>query len=145
MTYVSAPHVEYSQMPDESLLIAYAALSEACSHAQRELGRIEQTLLQRIEERGATAIPDETYRCEVVTTNTYDQASLTPLLELFNQDELSSCYQPAYEEKVTVPAKWRTQQVIAAAKRRGTEALAIVERARIPGARRLVFKRREEV
>ena len=96
-----------------------------------------------MEERGATAIPSDEYVCEMEVKNTYDQASLTPLLEIFDRSELSKCYEPEHQETITVKAKWRTQQVIAAAKKRGTTALAVVERARIPGAPRLKFQRRE--
>ena len=134
-----------AQLSDAELLRWYEQCGLHLQELQERAGRMEQEILRRMEERGATAIPSDQFVCELKQGNSYDQTSLTPLLEIFNQLEISSCFQPPYEETVTVPAKWRIPQVIAAAKRRGTEALAIVARAKIAGVPRLVFKRRKEV
>ena len=135
--------MNYEELTDQSLLHAYADELDSIKMSQAESGRIQQELIRRMAERQATSIPSEKFICELKQVNSYDQASLTPLLEIFNKPELSSCYQPAYEEMVTVPAKWRIQQVIAAARRRGIEAQEVVDRARIPGAPSLSFKERQ--
>ena len=132
----------HSLQSDELLLKTYAYLSGYLSRVQGDLGRIEQAILQRMEERGATAIPDETYRCEMHVSHTYQQPLLTPLLEVLNKVELDACYVPAHEELVKVDAKWRVQQLLAVARRRGAEALAIIERAKIESGRKLKFEKR---
>ena len=132
----------YADLADELLIGAYAAASRELSWAQAALGRIEQAILQRMEERGATAIPDETYRCELVTTNIYQQSLLTPLLEILNGVELDACYVPSHEEMVETPAKFKIQQLLAVARRRGTEALEVVEQAKVESGRRLRFEKR---
>ena len=129
---------------DKSLLEMYETVTKSADEQQKFAGRIEQEIHRRIAARGATGIPSETFECEVVTTFTYDQATLTPLLEMLNDVELAKCYEPAYTpEPVEVPAKWRIQQLLAVARRRGTEAMEIVERAKVETGRRLKFKRRE--
>lgn len=128
---------------DDTLLDQYQEALTWQRHFQVQAGHIEMELVRRMTERNATAIPSETFIAELEVKNTYDQASLTPLLEIFNAIELEKCYEPAYAKQVEVPARWKTQQVIAAAKRRGAEALAVVDRAKIAGAPRLNFRRRE--
>ena len=129
---------------DEGLLDWYAEAQERVELTKATMGRLEQEIQRRIKDRGATGIPDETFECEVKIDYTYDQGLLTPLLEVLNTVELEKCYQPAYTpEPEEVPAKWKVQQLLAVARRRGTEALAIVERARFESGRRLKFERRE--
>lgn len=92
-----------------------------------------------MQERHATAIPSEAFDCTLETKDTYSQLMFTPLKEIFLDGDLAKCLTPAHEERTTVPDKWDTQQVKAAAKKYGDKALAIVENARIPGAPRLKF------
>ena len=132
----------YAHMDDASLLSKYAWWDEQLGLVQEQKGHLQQEIYRRIAERGATGIPDETFSCEVVTTYAYDQKTLTPFLEMLNNVELAKCYEPAYTpEPVEVPAKWKIQQLIAVAKRRGAEALSVVDRARIETGRKLRFER----
>ena len=129
---------------DEGLLDWYAEAQERVELTKATVGRLEQEIQRRIKDRGATGIPDETYICELVVSHTFDQALLTPMLEVLNNVELEKCYQPAYTPPpVEVPAKWKVQQLLAVAKRRGADALAVVERAKFESGRRLKFERRE--
>ena len=134
----------YLDLADELLIGAYAAASRELSWVQEELGRIEQAILQRMEQRGATAIPDETYRCELVTTNTYEQASFTPFLEILTVADLETVFVPAHVEQVLVKDKWNTQKLVALARRYGDEAKSIIERAKVPSGRKLKFEKRKE-
>lgn len=127
---------------DDRLLTWYEALNSIVTRRRAEAGHIEQEMIRRMNERQALAIPSETFICELEVKNSYDQAGLTPLLEIFNEVELAKCYEPAYSKMVEVPAKWNIQQVLAAARRRGAEAMSLVERARLPGALKLKFARR---
>ena len=134
----------YADLADELLIGAYAAASRELSWAQAALGRIEQAILQRMEERGATAIPDETYRCELHVSHTYEQASFAPFLEILTAADLETVFVPAHIEPVRVKDKWDTQKLIALARRYGDEAKAIIERAKQESGRRLKFEKRKE-
>ena len=128
---------------DTELLGWYDAQRAGLEHAQNVSGRLEQEMLQRMEARGATAIPSDEYVCELVVRNTYDQARFRPFLEILSERELQGVFTPAHEETVEVVDKWNTQKLVALAKRYGAEALRIIEQAKLPGARTLKFTKRE--
>ena len=133
----------WAKVSDDTLLSSYSESLDLLTKQQDIVGRYNQEIQRRIKDRGATGIPDETFNAELVVSYTYDQAALTPLLEVLNNVELEKCYQPAYTPPpVEVPAKWKVQQLLAVAKRRGNEALAIVQRAKFESGRRLKFERR---
>ena len=127
----------YYNYGDEALLMSY----EAAQHTGQEM---REEIERRILERGATAIPSETYRCEMVQTSTYDQPSFAPLKELLNEADLKTCWTPAWEEtiKVTHAESWDVQKVKALATRYGSVAQAIVGAAIRPGRSSLKFERR---
>ena len=127
---------------DESLLLAYSDLTVSIAAQQNIAGHYEQELLRRMAERGATSIPSTEFVCEVKQTDTYSQPGFTPLREILSGMDLDTCFVPAHTERIQVADKWNTVKVKALARRYGDEALAIVERARIPGAPRLKFASR---
>ena len=107
------------------------------------LGHLEQEAYRRIEERGATSIPSETYICEMETGFRYDQPSFAPLKEIFNDADLKKCLTPAHTDEVKVPDKWATGTVKSLATKYGAEAMRIFENARTETRGRLKFARRE--
>ena len=94
----------------------------------------------RMEDRGATSIPSERFRCELVSDTSYDRTRFTPLKEIFLDGDLEKCWTPATKVLQTVPESWNTVKVKAMATRYGAEALAVVERARVEGRPRLKFE-----
>ncbi len=129
---------------DEDALIIYTYILATRDAFIVALGRAEMELIRRMTERGATALPSETFVCELKTTDTYDQIGYGPLKEVFNETDLATCLDPAHTETVYVFDKWNTVKVKALARRYGADALRIVEQARIPGPRRLKFERRDK-
>ena len=107
------------------------------------LGHLEQEAYRRIEERGATSIPSETYICEMETGWKYDQPSFAPLKEVFNEVDLAKCLTPAHTEEVKVEDKWATATVKSLATKYGAEDLRILDHARTETRGRLKFARRE--
>jgi len=130
---------------DDSLLAAYSLVREAFSSIRRQSDSLEAEMHHRMRERCATSIPSERYQCESTTVNSYDQSAFTPLKEFFNEPDLARCYTPERQEVQTVPAKWDTVKVLALGRRYGESALAIIDRARVPGNPKLVFKSLKEV
>ena len=137
----------YVDLEDEPLLSLYDYVSRQAKGNIETLGRIEQVILQRMEERGATAIPDETYTCESPLRYDYPPGCFSPLLEIFNDVELSECYTAAHKELVPehyedVLETWETRKVLSLAAKRGHEAMDVIEARRQPKSRTLIFKRR---
>ena len=135
-------HIEawVESLSDTQLLDQYEDSRNAVVSAQRVKGHLEQEIYRRMEERGAKAIPDETFVCEISQASIYDQDSFRPLLEVFNAPDLETCFTPEHTEPVA--AKWTTGKVLALARRYGDAALAIVAKAKQPGPRSLKFQRR---
>ena len=139
-TYLKATH---GNLSDDELLAQMEHISGVLEGFKASLGRLEQEAYRRIEERGATSIPSETYICEMETGFKYDQPSFGPLKEVFNDADLAKCLTPAHTEEVKVADKWTTATVKSLANKYGSEALRIFENARTETRGRLVFKRRE--
>lgn len=127
-------------LTNDELLTRIAAFREEDELVQYGLHFLEQEALDRMERNGATAIPSEKYICELQRKDTYDQAGFTPLLEVFNESDLGEVYTPEHQETITVAPKWNTVKLIAKARRYGDKALAVVERAKIPGRPSLKFQ-----
>ena len=139
-TYLKATH---GNLSDDELLAQMEHISGVLEGFKASLGRLEQEAYRRIEERGATSIPSETYICEMETGFKYDQPSFGPLKEVFNDVDLKRCLTPAHTEEVKVADKWATVTVKSLAVRYGAEALRIVENAQTESRGRLKFARRE--
>ena len=126
---------------DARLLSEYAAARAVATEALIAKGHLEQEIYRRMEVRGAKAIPDETFVCQLTQELIYEQESFRPLLEIFNAPDLATCFIPEHMEPVA--AKWKTQRVLMLARHYGDAALAIVEAAKQPGRKSLKFQRRE--
>ena len=133
----------HAHLSDDELLAEMEHIGAILDGFKAILGRLEQEAYRRIEERGATSIPSETYICEMETGFKYDQASFGPLKEVFNEVDLKKCLTPAHTDEVKVADKWATGTVKSLATKYGAEALRILENSRMESRGRLVFKRRE--
>ena len=139
-TYLKATH---GNLSDDELLAQMEHISGVLEGFKASLGRLEQEAYRRIEQRGATSIPSETYICEMETGFKYDQPSFGPLKEVFNEVDLKKCLTPAHTDEVKVADKWATGTVKSLAVKYGAEALRIFENARMESRGRLKFARRE--
>ena len=128
----------------DQLLLWYASSRKSAAYFQGLLGRLEQEIQQRIRGSGGTMLPSEEFICELVTTNTYDQAAFRPFLEILTGADLETVFIPAHVEQVEVKDKWDTRKLIALARRYGKEALSIIDRARVPGVAKLRFEPRKK-
>ena len=138
-TYLKATH---GNLSDDELLAQMEHISGVLEGFKASLGRLEQEAYRRIEERGATSIPSETYICEMETGFKYDQMSFGPLKEVFNDADLAKCLTPAHTEEVKVADKWATGTVKSLAVKYGAEALRILANAQTESRGRLKFARR---
>ena len=129
---------------DDELLSKMARLTKELDVIQDTLGHLEQEAYRRMEERGATSIPSETYICELSHKATYDQIGFTPLKEIFNESDLARCLTPAHTEEIRVPDKWATSTVKSLANKYGVEARRIVDQAKTEDRGKLIFKQREQ-
>ena len=133
----------HADLDDDQLLAEMEQIGAILDGFRGTLGRLEQEAYRRMEENKATAIPSETYICEMETGFKYDQPSFTPLKEIFNDADLKTCLIPAHIEEVEVKDKWATGTVKGLAVKYGAAALRIVENARTETRGRLIFKRRD--
>ena len=133
----------HGKLTDDELLAEMENIGAILEGFKDTWGHLEHEVYQRIEERGAKAIPSEAYVCELETDTKYDQPSFGPLKEVFNEADLRRCLTPAHSERVEVQDKWATATVKSLAAKYGAEALRIVDHARMETRGRLIFKRRE--
>jgi len=133
----------HAHLTDDELLAEMEHIGAILDGFKNTLGHLEQEAYRRIEERGATSIPSETYICEMETGFKYDQPSFAPLKEVFNEADLAKCLTPAHTDEVKVADKWATVTVKSLATKYGAEALRIVENAQTESRGRLKFARRE--
>ena len=128
----------------DQLLGAYAATLQEAAEAQERAGRLEQTILRRIQANGGTAIPSDTFICELKVSNSYDQTKWIPLKEILNDTEMGRCFESEWVEQKVHPARFKTVQLKAIVNKRGGRAREIFESSLIPGAPILKFERRDE-
>lgn len=132
-----------TSLSDENLLAQIAEFRSAMEAYQRYVQHLENEALARMERNGATSIPSEQFICEVQRRDTYDQAGFSPLKEILNEKDLASCWTAEHQVLQVMPESWVTVKVKALAARYGAPALAIVERAKVPGRATLKFAKRE--
>ena len=133
----------HAHLSDDELLAEMEHIGAILDGFKATLGHLELEAYRRIEERGATSIPSETYICEMEPGFKYDQMSFGPLKEVFNEVDLKKCLTPAHTEETKVADKWTTATVKSLAVKYGAEALRILEHARTESRGRLKFARRE--
>jgi hypothetical protein len=133
----------HAHLSDDELLAEMEHIGAILDGFKATLGHLEMEVYRRIEERGATSIPSETYICEMETGFKYDQPSFAPLKEIFNEVDLKKCLTPAHTDEVKVADKWATATVKSLATKYGADALRILENARMESRGRLKFARRE--
>jgi hypothetical protein len=133
----------HAHLSDDELLAEMEHIGAVLDGFKNTLGHLEQEAYRRIEERGATSIPSETYICEMKVERGYDQPSFAPLKEIFNDADLAKCLTPAHTDEVKVADKWATGTVKSLAVKYGAEALRILANAQTESRGRLKFARRE--
>ena len=133
----------HGHLSDDELLAEMEHIGAILDGFKATLGHLEMEAYRRIEERGATSIPSETYSCERETGGKYAQLSVGPLKEVFNEVDLAKCLTPAHTDEIKVADKWATVTVKSLAAKYGAEALRIVENAQTESRGRLKFARRE--
>jgi len=134
----------HGKLTDDELLAEMENIGAILEGFKDTWGHLEHEVYQRIEERGAKAIPSEAYICELETNAKYDQLAFTPLKEVYNEADLKECLTPAHTAEVEVKDKWTTATVKSLATKYGAEALRIVDHARMETRGRLIFKRRDK-
>ena len=144
-TYLKATH---GHLSDDELLAQMEHIGAILDGFKNTLGHLEQEAYRRIEERGATSIPSETYICEMEIKRGYDQPSFAPLKEIFNEADLAKCLTPAHTEEVKVADKWATATVKSLSDKYGADhprgnAPKVVQNALTESRGRLKFARRE--
>jgi hypothetical protein len=125
---------------DDDLLYRYEITQRQLKTMQDTLGRLEQEIFHRMEERGSVGIPSDDYTCELKTTNSYDYERLASLKEILNATDLGTCWTPSYQKVVVEPEKWDIRKLVPVAKRYGDRAVGVVEQARSVSSRRLKFE-----
>jgi len=138
---MSAPQVDertgeildYFVATDEQLIEAKAASEQAVKNALSVDGKVDQELLGRAAERGATTIYGKEHNFEIKTPNDYDRTKLPRLLELLTPDEKAKCFIPAHQETVDVPDKHDMTQWKKAARAHGGELQEGLDDATFPG------------
>ena len=143
---MTTPETErpHGKLTDDELLAEMENIGAILEGFKDTWGHLEHEVYQRIEERGAKAIPSEAYICELETNAKYDQLAFAPLKEVFHDADLRRCLTPAHSERVEVQDKWATATVKSLAAKYGAEALRIFENARMETRGRLIFKRRDK-
>lgn len=124
----------------EPLLAEYERALRDLEAAKDRVGRLEQSILSLMEERGGVGLPSAVYDCELQVSYSYDPSILVALKEVFNDADLAECYTPEHLEPVS--EKWNATQIKKHARRYGDEAQAIVEKAKFASGRRLKFKKK---
>ena len=124
-------------LTDEDLLNELSRANVDLDKAKARKGRIEQELFSRMEQRGATGIPSDRYKCDIKVTYTYTPEVLVALKEMFYDQELATCWTPEHDEPV--PEKWNITKARPIAKRHGDKALSIIEQAKVEKSRSLDF------
>ena len=133
----------HAHLSADELLAEMEHIGAILDGFKNTLGHLEQEAYRRIEERGATSLPSETYICEMEIKRGYDQPSYGPLKEIFNEADLAKCLTPAHTDEVKVADKWATVTVKSLAAKYGAEALRILANAQTESRGRLKFARRE--
>jgi len=128
-------NVEAMQSEETTDLIdAWILINEEHAKDAEILNRLSYVLQARMEARGATAEPHPTHDVTFESSrNNYDQASLTPILELIDEGTAiaEGAYSPAFQETIDRPASWNVRKARALKKfNAGVE--AIVDAAKRP-------------
>ncbi len=126
----------------EALVTKLADISEALKNLTEQKGRIEWEITLRMQARGATLLDHPDHHVELVSKPEYDRTQLYPIKEFVPPEVFDKGYTPEHEEPVTIPEKWDMRQVKTWAKY-GRVAQAILERAALPVAPKLVIRPKE--
>ena len=126
--------LDLASMADAALVALYEMQQEVAAGAREALGRTEQELHRRLDDRKALVIEDEMGRSvERKPKVSYDQGLLTPLKEILSGERLRESYIPEHEVTSVVAAHWDMVKVNKHARAMGGRAAEIVDAARTEG------------
>lgn len=110
------------------LVIARAALRDQ----EAKCYYLERSIIEAMEQRGATVVKTQQVDAKLVTPVTYDYGKLAALREITSADDLVG-YTPAQDVTISRGERWNMTQAKSLA-RLSADHAAIIESARIPGA-----------
>ena len=128
---------------DADLLSHYAAWLGNMETARVALGHLEQEILRRTRERGATVIESPTHKAEIVPSVNYDQSRLLPLLERLSEADLKDCWEQEWVEQVKHAARFNLTRLKKVARQRGKEIQWFVDDATVQAAPKVRFSVKE--
>lgn len=136
----------YMSLDDHGLLMTWDFFTQGIKDKKASLLKVEAEIKRRLDDREGSMIDDPDYTCELKEGRpTWDESGLWRLKELVEPDTLKeNGWTPAYEEVVTnkVPESWNMTNLKKLV-RLGKAVAQVIEAARIPGALRMVIKRKE--
>lgn len=125
----------------EHLMVTLEEAIENASKANELVERIKYAIIVEIQANGGTALPSETYICELKVKNTYDIVTLGRLKEEMNSMDLDHCWEEEKTGKI-IPAHFKMTETKATCIRNGGRQAEILDESLIPGNPTLEFKRR---
>lgn len=141
MTTTAETSITYQ---DETLLYLLAQARSRSKEATDEAQRLEYEAIRRIQERGAKSLFSVDFEAVLEYRVEYDQPGLRALLEVLPAEGIMESFSPQHEETRTVPDKWDVTKAKKWAAKIGTEALAILEKAKIEGNPRVKLMARKQ-
>ena len=126
----------------EHLMTTLEEAREKANTAKELVGRIEYAIIQQIQANGGTALPSETYICELKIDINYDITVLARLKEEMNSADLAHCWEREKTKTKITPAHFKTIETKATCIRNGGKQARILKESMTPGAPKLKFERR---
>ena len=144
-TYGVSNDIESCGYSDEELITVKVRSQQAVKDALDLDGKVDQELMRRAEDRGATTIYGKGMNYVIETKNETDWAKMPPVLEFLTPEEKAEAFKPEHtvtipavpEHKETVLAKWAVKgTVMKLLRRHGDQAVAAADLATFPGVKK---------
>ena len=135
---------KFDHRDNDSLMDYIHEQREMRDEYTRRVQLAEDELVRRMTADAATVYSSDEWTAEIKRAVAYDPQRLLGLFEFVPQSDLitAGAFIPAHEEVVAVPDKWNGTKIKPFAKR-GRDAAAIIEAAKLPGPPKLVITRKE--
>lgn len=132
--------IAYERLEDGELLRVWEAHDKAERSARETRRHVEFLLQQRMEQRGASAIPDDLLSCKLERgTPVLDPGTIRGLLELLPTNVLDEGFVPEHEERIWVADRWNLTKVNSWRKY-GEDVAEVIEKAKVYANAKLVVK-----
>ena len=139
MTLTDGEKEGLAAMEDHTLIGAWDSFKDAEDLNKKGRQYAEYLLLQRMQARGADALPDKTHDIKLAHPYDTDPNRLTPLAELLDPDTIATGYTPP--EQVWTEPRWN-MTVVNSWRKFGDEYAKIIDGAKMPQPARLNIKRK---